>query len=112
MRKLSLLNKALLSKWIWRFASKMDCMWKWIICSKYGTEELRWKPKEAKGPYGAGLWKDITKEANWISECWKFNIGDGSRVRFWTDHWCGSTTLSVSFPSLFGIAANKNEIVA
>ena len=112
MRKLSLLNKVLLGKWIWRFASKMDRMWKRVICFKYGTKELGWKPKEAKGPYGAGLWKDITKEADWISKSWKFNIDDGSRVRFSKDQWCGSTTLSISFPSLFGIAANKNEIVA
>ena len=33
-------------------------------------------------------------------------------MRFWKDNGCGSTTLSISFPSLFGIAANKNEIVA
>ena len=55
--------------------------------------------------------EDIAKEANWISENWKFRIGSSSRVRFWTDHWCDSATLSISFPSLFGIATNKNEIV-
>ena len=88
----------------------MNCTWKQVICFKYGTEELGWKTKEARDPYGTGLWKDVTKEADWISKSWKFNIGDGSK--FWKDHWCGSTTLSISFPSLFGIAANKNEIVA
>ena len=40
------------------------------------------EPKEAGGPYMVGLWKDIAKEAYWISESWKFRIGDGSRVRF------------------------------
>ena len=46
----------------------MDCTWKQVIYSKYGTEELGWKPMEAKGPYGAGLCKDIAKEADWINE--------------------------------------------
>ena len=84
-------------------------MWKQVICYKYGAEELGWN---LGGPYMVGLWKDIAKEAYWISESWKFRIGDGSRVRFWTNHWCSSTTLSISFPSLFGIVANKNETVA
>ena len=34
----------------------------------YGTEELGWKHMEVKGPYGAGLCKDIAKEADWISK--------------------------------------------
>ena len=89
----------------------MDCTWKRVICFKYGIENLGWKPKEARGPHGEGLWKDITKEADWINKSWKFNIGDGYKVRFWKDHWCGSTTLSISFPSLFSIVANKNETV-
>ena len=53
--KLPLLNKALLGEWIWRFASELNCTWKWVICFKYGAEELRWKPKDARGPYGVGL---------------------------------------------------------
>ena len=55
MRKLPLLNKALLGKWVWRFSSEMDRTWKWVICFKYGTEELRWKTKEAQG----SLWNGI-----------------------------------------------------
>ena len=29
--------------------------------------------------------KDILKEASWVKENWKFRIGNGSEVRFWTD---------------------------
>ena len=47
-----------------RFVSKMDCLWKRVICFKYGVEECGWKSKEARGPYGVGLWKDIAKEAD------------------------------------------------
>ena len=34
-----------------------------------------------------------------------FSMGDGRRVRFWKDRWCGDDTLSLSFPSLFALVA-------
>ena len=36
LRKLVLLNKALLGKWIWRFACDKDNIWKQVITAKYG----------------------------------------------------------------------------
>ena len=85
LKYLHIMNKALLGKWIWRFASKPDNCWKRLICFKYGKEDLVWCSKEAHGPYGVGLWKGILKELSWVRDRWKFNIGNGSRVRFWTN---------------------------
>ena len=42
LRKLALLNKALLSKWIWRFACDKENLWKKVILVKYGQEALGW----------------------------------------------------------------------
>ena len=56
-----------------------------------------------------GFWKEILKESRWVKENWKLNVRNGTRIRFWTG---GSSTLSLSFPSLFDIAANKLAIVA
>ena len=39
VRKLSSLNKALLGKWCWRFASKNELLWKQVIVGNYGEEE-------------------------------------------------------------------------
>ncbi|KAJ9680648.1 hypothetical protein PVL29_019845 [Vitis rotundifolia] len=36
LRKLALLNKTLLGKWIWRFACEKDNPWKQVITAKYG----------------------------------------------------------------------------
>ena len=36
LRKLALLNKALLGKWIWRYACDKDNLWKQVIKVKYG----------------------------------------------------------------------------
>ena len=40
-----------------------------------------------------------------------FFVGAGGRVRFWEDKWYGDDTLSHSFPSLFELAASKDEWV-
>ena len=36
LRKLAPLNKALLGKWVWRFAWAKDEMWKRVLVAKYG----------------------------------------------------------------------------
>ena len=52
LRKLTLLNKGLLGKWIWRFASDKDCTWKNLINTKYGLEGLGCTPRTPGGPLG------------------------------------------------------------
>ena len=59
IRKIDPLNKALLGKWIWRFAFEKDNLWKMVIGVKYGQEGFRWRTKEARGTFGVGVWKEI-----------------------------------------------------
>ena len=59
IRKIDLLNKALLSKWIWRLASEKDNLWKKVIGVKYGQEGFGWRTKEAHGTFGVGVWKRL-----------------------------------------------------
>ena len=54
-------NKALLGKWIWRFAIEKDVLWKKVIGVKHGLEGCGWKSKEVRGPFGVGVWKEILK---------------------------------------------------
>ncbi|RVX06518.1 hypothetical protein CK203_023540 [Vitis vinifera] len=37
--------------------------------------------------------------------------GNGRRMRFWRDRWYGDSPLSVSFPSLFALAIDKETKV-
>jgi hypothetical protein len=39
-------------------------------------------------------------------------VGDGTRISFWHDLWCGDTVLKVAFSGLFGIARVKDASVA
>ncbi|RVX21022.1 hypothetical protein VitviT2T_011245 [Vitis vinifera] len=111
IRKLALLNKALLGKWIWRYASDKDNLWKQVIKVKYGQEDFGWRPKKTKGAVGVGVWKEIWKESEW---CWNnmfFKVGKGNTIKFWTDVWCAETALSHCFPHLFAMAVQRNATV-
>ena len=112
LRNLTLLNKALLGKWIWKFTLNRDCIWKTVISSKYGLDGLGWCSREVCGPFKVGLWKEILKESSWAKENWRFNISNGTKIRFRLDLWCGTNPLRYSFPTLFDLAINKFETVA
>ncbi|RVW78464.1 putative ribonuclease H protein [Vitis vinifera] len=84
LRKLVLLNKALLGKWIWRFAYDKDNLWKQVITAKYGQEGHGWRAKRAHGAFGVGVWKEIWKETDWLSQ---------------------------NFPHLFAMASHRNATV-
>ena len=42
----SIFNKALLGKWIWRFALREDKLWCRVIRGKYGTVRGDWRSKD------------------------------------------------------------------
>ncbi|RVW60818.1 hypothetical protein CK203_033520 [Vitis vinifera] len=65
------LVRALLGKWVWRFANKRKTLWNQVIRRKYGEERGGWRYYEVREAYGVGLWKAITtfKEA-WVNEVW------------------------------------------
>jgi hypothetical protein len=42
----------------------------------------------------------------------RFELGDGSKIRFWDDVWCREMTLKEAFPILYGIAREKDAFVA
>jgi hypothetical protein len=42
----------------------------------------------------------------------KFDSGDGSKIPFWDDVWCGDRALKEAFPGLFTIASFKEASIA
>ena len=65
-----------------------------------------------RGSYGVGLWKAIRLLWELVSFRTLFVVGNGRRVKFWRDRWCGDEPLCVSFPSLFAFARSKKAWVA
>ncbi|RVW39007.1 Exocyst complex component SEC8 [Vitis vinifera] len=111
LRKIILLNKALLGKWVWRFAIEKDNLWKKVLLVKYGHEGFGWRTNEVRGTYGVGVWKEILKEACWCWDNFQFKVGKGTKIKFWTDHWCDNAALSQIFPQLFTLAVQRNATV-
>ncbi|RVW98499.1 microtubule-associated protein AIR9 [Vitis vinifera] len=80
----------------------------WKRRSKYGEEEGGWISCEVREGYGVGLWKEIRKEGVLLFKNASFIVGDGRRVKFWKDIWCGNTPLCEAFPSLFAFAVSQD----
>ncbi|RVX02345.1 putative ribonuclease H protein [Vitis vinifera] len=86
LRKLARLNKALLGKWIWRFACAKEELWKKVLEAKYGQEDFGWRTRKANGVFGVGVWKEILKESDWCWESMAFKECHGGRdvgPEFW-----------------------------
>ena len=41
----------------------------------------------------------------------KFILGDGGRIRFWEDKWCGRNLLCEIFPTLYALADSKGAMM-
>ena len=59
-----------------------------------------------------GLWKGIRMDWDFVGSRISFLVGNGRRVRFWRDRWCGDSLLCVSFPSLFALIEDKKTWMA
>jgi hypothetical protein len=55
----------------------------------------------------------LEREDLWIFSCHTiFEVGDGSKIKFWHDQWCGDVALKEAFSDLFDIACAKDAFVA
>ena len=112
IRNLSILNRALLCKWSWRFVVERDSFWKLIISRKFGKEGGGWNSREVREGYGVGFWKEIRKEGSLLLKNASFVVGDDRRVRFWKDIWCGNSPIREAFPSLYALAVSQDVWIA
>lgn len=53
------------------------------------------------------LWQDILKESCCVKDNIRSCVGNGTKIRFWTNLCVGIQPLSIFFPSLFDIIVNK-----
>jgi hypothetical protein len=55
VRNLIQFNRALLGKWLWRFANEEDAWWRKLVEVKYNIMRGGWCFKEVGGSYGVGV---------------------------------------------------------
>jgi hypothetical protein len=58
-----------------------------------------------------GVWKNIKKGWESFSSFTRFVVGDGTKISFCHDLWCGDRALKVAFPALFGIARAEDASI-
>ena len=68
-----------------------------------------WCTKAISGSYRVMLWKYIQREWTQFSQFIKFAVGDGSRIKFWSDAWCGTVSLKGTFPELCHITQDSGS---
>ncbi|WMV30226.1 hypothetical protein MTR67_023611 [Solanum verrucosum] len=110
IRNLKIQNQSLLMKWLWRFASQEQALWKETIKARFGMENL-WITNLSTQPYGAGVWRSIRNL--WIkffNKC-KIKVGNGGRTLFWEDKWVDQVTLRNRFPILFNMSLQKEATI-
>ena len=112
IRDVAIFNKALLGKWLWRYSTEPNSLWRQVIDSKYGGQGNFWVSNRVNTPHGVSLWRHIRAGWDVFSQHISYTVGDGSRLRFWHDMWCGDLPLRSQFPSLFQLARAPEASVA
>lgn len=112
IKNLKHFNVALLGKCLWRFLVDRLGMWRSAVICKYGVGSHKWFPNAIDSPYGSGFWKGILRGWEAFVRHIRFDIGDGSSVRFWKDKWCGDRELWRAFPTLFSLALEEDSLVS
>ena len=47
-----------------------------------------------------------------FSKCIQYDVGDGTRVKFWDDVWCGDCPLKEAFLDLYNISRSRDASVS
>jgi hypothetical protein len=80
--------------------------------AKYGSVCGGWRTGDFSGSHGVGLWKFICMGWQNFRRYVKYDPGEGSKIRFWDDVWCGDRALKEAFTGLFIIARFKEASIA
>lgn len=111
LRRLQPMNIALLYKWLWFFGQEDGGLWRKVVAVKYGSRE-DWNPIVPRGSYGWSPWRGIMTQLDSFKAGLAFEVGDGGRVRFWIDAWCGERPLREVYLDIFAMAVDSNAVVA
>ncbi|KAL4312348.1 hypothetical protein GQ457_01G050470 [Hibiscus cannabinus] len=115
---LNIQNRALLGKWIWKFANEKG-VWKKVLASKYNYDLNCLIPNSRYRGKQSWIWNGVTRsfeKNDHFGVCLrsKFNVqlGDGKSINFWNDTWACEIPLRIKFPRIFVVCQNKSSVVA
>ncbi|KAK1302848.1 hypothetical protein QJS10_CPB12g00613 [Acorus calamus] len=104
------MNRALLSKWRWRWLANRDRPWCRLLEARYrcGGPSKRF-PNPS--PRMSSMWRNILGMSEGFLDAVRWQVGDGEQTKFWNDAWVSDTILKHHFPGLFNKACDKDSVV-
>src|SRR4051812_32935082 len=91
------INICLLGSWI-------------LIAHKYlGNKPNIFVP--SSNPKISRFWKGLKSIMHAVKFGYRWNIGDGSKTRFWEDSWFGTSPLAVQFWPIYSVRTELNKSV-
>jgi hypothetical protein len=118
VKNLTLFNKALLSKWKWRFLTDDTAVWSELLrfrCGHLPTQLWAGTALSTAAKYSI-WWKDIVSldragNENWFVSQIACRVGNGNNTGFWRFKWYGDQPLCALFPDLFAKETSKEALI-
>ncbi|KAE8661369.1 putative ATP binding protein [Hibiscus syriacus] len=109
------LVKALLGKWVWKFASEKESWWKRVVCGVYDMDPNCIMMGNSWPGRASWIWRGVVKNFffdDGFGDCIRRNMrlktGKGNYVQFWNDVWLDEVPLKIQFPRLYVLSSNKS----
>ncbi|XVF83970.1 hypothetical protein PTKIN_Ptkin16aG0537100 [Pterospermum kingtungense] len=116
---LELKNRALLNKWIWRYAEDEKSLWRRVVDGCYGGSNNDLIPRMSNHTRFSSVCRDITKPLVVSDDYLQFFmlgigflLGDGKRILFWHHEWIPWIILKYKFPRIFALVISKDATVS
>uniref|UniRef100_M1CC58 Reverse transcriptase zinc-binding domain-containing protein n=1 Tax=Solanum tuberosum TaxID=4113 RepID=M1CC58_SOLTU len=74
--------------------------------------EDKWMTEGVTSPYDCSVWRSIRNLWLLVKDRIKIKVGNGEKVAFWNDIWCGQETLKQAFPELHSLSQAQEASVA
>ncbi|GKD22592.1 hypothetical protein Tco_1224295 [Tanacetum coccineum] len=107
-------DMSLLLKQRWRLFQNPIALWVHVVKAIHGDEA----GIDLSGHNTKGVWASIVGTINHLHSSGivplnsiRFNVGDGSSIRFWKDTWLGDAPLYIRFNILYHLENNKDFLI-
>ncbi|XP_026400275.1 uncharacterized protein LOC113296156 [Papaver somniferum] len=112
IKKLQLVNKALHVRWIWRYRSEKQALWRRIINEKFGGGVAVLFPNHINMEVCNSLWLGILKTRDFFEDNTILTVRSGNSILFWEDVWVHTSNLKSLFPNLYKICRTKHKLIS
>ena len=103
------LNICLLASWLKMYNIDENKLWKQMIDHKYGTDRPNIFCSNTVG--SSSFFKGMIWAAKAAKMGYRWQIGNGKKVKFWEDNWLGSSSLAIQFWDIYVLVNDKSQTV-